>query len=66
MMSSSYLDNCLRRVAHSLISNSQNAFVKGRQILDYVLIAFKCIDSRLKSGARGVFASWILRKPMIM
>ena len=63
---SKVLANHLHRVAHSLISDSQNAFVKGRQILDYVLIAFKCIDSRLKSGALGVFASWILRKPMIM
>ena len=42
------LANWFRRVAYGLISNSHNAFVKVRQILDYVLIASKCIDSRLK------------------
>lgn len=45
---SKVLANRFRRVAYGIISDFHNAFVKGRQILDYVLIASKCIDSRLK------------------
>ncbi|XP_026400011.1 uncharacterized protein LOC113295893 [Papaver somniferum] len=59
---SKVLANRLKKVMHKLVSDYQGTFVKEKQILDGVLIASECIDSRLKDKKAGVLCKIDMEK----
>jgi hypothetical protein len=56
----------LKMVVEKIISKPQNTFIKGRQILDSVLIANECIDSRLRSEVPSVLCKPDIKKVLTM
>lgn len=45
---SKVLANVLKTVLEKVISRSHNEFIRGRQILNYVLVANQCLDRRIR------------------
>ena len=56
------LANKIKKVMGKVITESSNAFVDGRHILDAVLIANKVVDSRLKNNERSVLCKSDIEK----
>ena len=56
------LANRIKRVLDKVISKSQNAFVKDRQILDAMLIANELVDSTLRRKDQGMVCKLDIEK----
>ncbi len=52
----------LKLVLGEILSQSQNAFIKGKHILDSILIANECVYNRLKFSILGILCKLDLEK----
>ena len=52
----------LKNVMHKLVDTQQLVFITGRQIMDEILMANECVDSRTRSIALGILCKLDIQK----
>lgn len=52
----------MKRVIHKLVDRQQMAFIKGRQIMDAVVIANECVESKQRSKIPGLLCKLDIQK----
>ena len=56
------LANRLKLVVGEVVSENQDAFIQGKQVLDAVLISSEAVDSRLKNNNPGLLLKLDIEK----
>lgn len=56
--------NCLTKVAHTMVQPTQIAFMRGRHILEGVVVVHETLHKIRSKKLAGLYSKWILRRLM--
>lgn len=59
---SKLLTERLKKVVHKVVDAQQMAFIKGRPIMEVILIANECVDARIMSKKPGILCKLDIAK----